>query len=78
MTKTFTLDLLVEILEQMCVGTEGIQPNHTLEDLGMDDLDIVELEIGIEDERGYEVNDLNLRPEDTLQQVIDKVNEAYK
>ena len=78
MTKTFTLDLLVETLEQLWVGTEGIQPNHTLEDLGMDDLDIVELEIGIEDERGYEVNDLNLRPEDTLQQVIDKVNEAYK
>lgn len=44
----------------------------------MDDLDIVELEIGIEVELGYGGEWFDLDAEDTIQQVIDKVNEAYK
>lgn len=64
-----------EIAEQLGMATADVQNAHNFaNDLGADDLDLVELVMGIEDEFGVEVTDEEWEACLTVQQAIDLVS----
>lgn len=61
------------IAEQLCVTDADVKPESTLEDLGADSLDIVELILALEDEFLIEISDGDGEGLKTVQQAIDYI-----
>jgi acyl carrier protein len=65
---------LKQIMERKFqVPTEDIEPEATLNDLGLDSLDLVELALAIEKEIGVRVTDDDLAEAGRLKSVVDLV-----
>lgn len=68
----------VIIVEKLNVDAQAISPDSTLQDLGADSLDMVEIIMKIEEDFNIEINDEDAEKFHTLDQVIDYVNERRK
>jgi acyl carrier protein len=66
------------IAEQLAVDLSEVIPNATLDDLGADSLDKVELTMALEEAFDIEIADPDVENVRTVQDVIDTVNSHVK
>jgi len=66
------------VAEQLCVELSEVVPNATLDDLGADSLDKVELTMALEEAFDIEIGDADVDKIRTVQDVIDAVNSHAK
>lgn len=77
--KKDTQDKIIDtIAEKLTVDKKAIVSDATLQSLGADSLDIVELIMHFEDQFGMEINDEDAESLRTLQDVVDYVHERRK
>lgn len=70
-----TRDKIIAIIAQkLNIEPSAIQPTATLQDLGADSLDMVEIIMKIEEEFGVEINDENAENLHNVQDVINYVH----
>ena len=74
--KNDTAEKIYEIIaEKLTIEKEIIKPNATLQDLGADSLDMVEIVMKIEEEYGIEINDDVVEKLRNVQDFIDYVHQ---
>ncbi len=77
--RTSTSSKVIEIIaEQLGVKKDAIHEDDTLESLGADSLDRVEIVMKLEEEFGIEINDTDADKLTTVNQVIDYVTSLRK
>lgn len=77
--KKDTQDKIVDtIAQKLTVDKQKITPDATLQSLGADSLDIVELIMHFEDQFGIEINDEDTEKLRTLSEVVNYVHERRK
>lgn len=70
--------LIDTIAQQLNIDKSTITPHVTLQHLGADSLDLVELIMKFEDQFGIEINDEDAEKLQTLVDVVDYINERRK
>jgi acyl carrier protein len=74
--KTVERRVIEIIVEQLGVGEDEVAPEaHFIDDLGADSLDLVELIMALEEEFGLEISDEEAEKIQTVQDVINYINE---
>jgi acyl carrier protein len=63
------------LITEFDLGSDALQSDMTLEDLGFDSLTLVELAVSIEKEFGILLDDDELTPQDTLDAVLRLLND---
>jgi acyl carrier protein len=63
------------IAEKLNIGTDKVHESSTLQDLGADSIDMVEIVMKTEELFGIEINDEKAEQLKNVQQVIDYVNQ---
>ena len=77
--KKDTQDKIVELIAaKLNIDKAKITPDATLQALGADSLDIVELIMRLEDQFGIEINDEDAEQLKTLSDLVDYVHERRK
>lgn len=77
--KKDTQDKIIDIIAQkLTIDKKTIMPDVTLQKLGADSLDIVELIMYFEDHFGIEINDEDAEKLSTLADVVEYVHERRK
>ncbi len=77
--KKDTQDRIIDIIAQkLTIDKKTIMPDVTLQKLGADSLDIVELIMYFEDQFGIEINDEDAEKLSTLADVVEYVHERRK
>lgn len=77
--KKDTQDKIIDVIAQkLTVDKKTIMPDVTLQKLGADSLDIVELIMYFEDQFGIEINDEDAEKLSTLADVVEYVHERRK
>jgi acyl carrier protein len=66
------------VAEKLTIDPATITPNSTLQDLGADSLDMVEIIMQLEEEFGIQINDEEAEKLHTMNDVIDYVHERRK
>jgi len=62
------------VVEKLNIDPEAIRPDVTLQDLGADSLDMVEIIMKVEEEFGIEINDEDAEKLHTMQEVVDYIH----
>lgn len=62
------------IAEKLHIDVEAVNPQSTLQDLGADSLDMVDIIMKVEEEFGIEINDEDAEKLHNVQDVIDYVH----
>ena len=76
MEKTVERRVIEIIVEQLGVGEDEVTPEASfIDDLGADSLDLVELIMAMEEEFGLEISDEEAEKIQTVQYVINYINE---
>ena len=76
MEKTVERRVIEIIVEQLGVGEDEVTPEASfIDDLGADSLDLVELIMAMEEEFGLEISDEEAEKIQTVQDVINYINE---
>jgi acyl carrier protein len=74
--KTVERRVIEIIVEQLGVGEDEVTPEASfIDDLGADSLDLVELIMAMEEEFGLEISDEEAEKIQTVQDVINYINE---
>jgi acyl carrier protein len=74
--KTVERRVVEIIVEQLGVGEDEVTPEASfIDDLGADSLDLVELIMALEEEFGLEISDEEAEKIQTVQDVINYINE---
>jgi acyl carrier protein len=74
--KTVERRVIEIIVEQLGVGEDEVTPEASfIDDLGADSLDLVELIMALEEEFGLEISDEEAEKIQTVQDVINYINE---
>ncbi|HEV2916276.1 MAG TPA: acyl carrier protein [Candidatus Babeliales bacterium] len=66
------------VAEKLSIDKSTITPESTLQDLGADSLDMVEIIMQIEEEFGIQINDEEAEKLNTMAEVVDYVHERRK
>ena len=76
MEKTVERRVIEIVVEQLGVGEDEVTPEASfIDDLGADSLDLVELIMALEEEFGLEISDEEAEKIQTVQDVINYINE---
>jgi len=74
-TKQDTFDKVTAIIaDKLSIDKKSITPQATLQDLGADSLDIVEIIMKVEEQFGIEINDEEAEKLKNVQDVVDYVH----
>lgn len=74
-TKQDTFDKVAAIIaDKLSIDKKSITPQATLQDLGADSLDIVEIIMKVEEQFGIEINDEEAEKLKNVQDVVDYVH----
>jgi acyl carrier protein len=73
-----TQRIRVIVAEKLSIDPNTITPQSTLQDLGADSLDMVEIIMNIEEEFGIQINDEEAEKLHTMAEVVDYVHERRK
>jgi acyl carrier protein len=66
------------VAEKLTIDPATIKPHATLQDLGADSLDMVEIIMQLEEDFGIQINDEEAEKLHTMQDVIEYVHERRK
>jgi acyl carrier protein len=66
------------VAEKLSIDKNSIKPESTLQDLGADSLDMVEIIMQIEEDFGIQINDEEAEKLNTMAEVVDYVHERRK
>lgn len=66
------------VAEKLSIEPQTISPQSTLQDLGADSLDMVEIIMNIEEEFGIQINDEEAEKLHTMAEVVNYVHERRK